>query len=52
MLGSWWAYLPAAIALILFLIRTKLEDKTLIQELPGYSDYAEMVRYRLIPGIW
>ena len=33
-------------------IRTVLEDKTLLAELPGYKDYAEKVRFRLIPGVW
>jgi protein-S-isoprenylcysteine O-methyltransferase Ste14 len=34
------------------LIRTHLEDTTLQIELPGYSDYARQVRFRLLPGIW
>lgn len=50
--GSWWAFIPAILAIIAFVIRTALEDKTLQEELNGYSDYAEQVRYRLIPGIW
>ncbi|NLU41358.1 MAG: isoprenylcysteine carboxyl methyltransferase, partial [Firmicutes bacterium] len=29
-----------------------LEDRTLQAELPGYREYAERVRYRLIPWIW
>jgi protein-S-isoprenylcysteine O-methyltransferase Ste14 len=33
-------------------IRTALEDRTLFAELPGYREYAEQVRFRLIPGIW
>jgi len=24
----------------------------LLAELPGYRDYAERVRWRLLPGIW
>jgi len=38
--------------IVIFIIRTVLEDKTLIAELPGYAEYAQRVRYRLIPGIW
>ncbi len=29
-----------------------MEDLTLMQELPGYADYASRVRYRFIPGVW
>jgi len=50
--GSWWAFIPAILTIIAFVIRTALEDKTLQQELAGYSDYATQVRFRLIPGIW
>jgi protein-S-isoprenylcysteine O-methyltransferase Ste14 len=32
--------------------RTLLEDRFLRAELPGYPDYAERVRYRLLPGLW
>ena len=28
------------------------EDRFLRAELTGYADYAERVRYRLLPGIW
>jgi len=51
-LGSVWALIPAAVALIVTVIRTVLEDQTLQEELPGYRDYARRVRYRLIPGIY
>ncbi|NIP28416.1 MAG: isoprenylcysteine carboxyl methyltransferase, partial [Phycisphaerae bacterium] len=40
------------VALIITVIRTVLEDQTLQEELPGYRDYAQRVRYRLIPGIY
>ena len=49
-LGSVWTLIPAAVATIIAVIRTALEDKTLQEELPGYRDYAQRVRYRLIPG--
>lgn len=51
-LGSLWTLIPAAVALIITVIRTVLEDQTLQEELPGYRDYAQRVRYRLIPGIY
>jgi protein-S-isoprenylcysteine O-methyltransferase Ste14 len=51
-LSSMWTLIPAAVALIIAVIRTALEDRTLQEELPGYRDYAQRVRYRLIPGIY
>ena len=50
-LGSVWTLIPAAVASIITVIRTVLEDQTLQEELPGYRDYARRVRYRLFPGI-
>jgi len=52
LLGSWWAFIPAALSIVAFIIRTALEDRTLREELPGYADYATRVRYRLLPYIW
>ena len=51
-LSSMWTLIPAAVALIIAVIRTVLEDRTLQDELPGYRDYARRVSYRLIPGIY
>ncbi len=52
LLGSWWACLPALAAVALVVVRTALEDRTLRDELPGYSEYASRVRFRLIPTVW
>jgi len=51
-LGSFWALIPASGAAALLLVRTYLEDGTLKQELQGYLEYTEEVRYRLIPRVW
>ena len=51
-LDSVWTLVPAAVATIITVIRTVLEDQTLQEELPGYRDYARHVRYRLLPGIY
>ena len=51
-LGSVWTLIPAAVASIITVIRTVLEDQTLQDELPGYRGYARGVRYRLIPGVY
>lgn len=52
LLDSLLAFPPIILICIGIVIRTALEDKTLRAELPGYKDYAEKVRFRLIPGIW
>ena len=51
-LNSLWTLIPGVAALVISVIRTTLEDKTLHEELPGYPDYAKHVRYRLFPGIY
>lgn len=52
MLGSWWALIPGVICAVLMIVRTSLEDKTLLAELPGYKEYAQRTPYRLLPGVW
>ncbi|MBO0735638.1 MAG: isoprenylcysteine carboxylmethyltransferase family protein [Alphaproteobacteria bacterium] len=51
-LASWWALLPAVLAIALLVVRTGLEDGLLHAELSGYTDYARRTRYRLLPGLW
>ena len=51
-LGSLWALLPAGLASALLILRTQWEDQTLQAELPGYKEYTQRVRYKLIPGVW
>lgn len=51
-LGSYVAVLFAAIPLGLLMVRIGLEERFLQRELPGYTEYAARVRYRLVPGIW
>jgi protein-S-isoprenylcysteine O-methyltransferase Ste14 len=52
MLGSLWALIPGGLAVLLTIIRTAFEDKTLHDELSGYPEYAQQTRYRLLPGAW
>jgi protein-S-isoprenylcysteine O-methyltransferase Ste14 len=51
-LGSVWTFIPAGLIVLLTVVRTALEDRTLIEELDGYRGYAQRVRYRLLPGVW
>jgi protein-S-isoprenylcysteine O-methyltransferase Ste14 len=50
--GSAYGLIPVAVTVALLVLRTHLEDKTLRAELPGYADYAQRVRHRLLPGFW
>jgi protein-S-isoprenylcysteine O-methyltransferase Ste14 len=52
LLGSWWATLAGAVAAGLVILRTALEDALLRRELAGYHDYAQKVRWRLLPRVW
>jgi protein-S-isoprenylcysteine O-methyltransferase Ste14 len=52
MLGSWWAYIPVGMMIFLTILRTALEDQALIKELPGYAEYIQKTKFRLLPGIW
>ena len=52
LLGSPWALIPGLASGALYVARTYLEDKTLTKELPGYEEYTQRTRYRLLPGIW
>ena len=52
LLGSLWALVPAIAGGAMYIVRTHLEDRALLKELPGYEEYARQTRYRLLPGIW
>ena len=51
-LDSVWTLIPATVAVVIAVVRTALEDRTLQKELPGYRKYADRVRFRLIPGVY
>jgi len=52
MLGSWWGLAFVPVFFVMFAIRTRIEERTLVAGLSGYADYAARVRYRLVPGLW
>ncbi|MBT1511598.1 isoprenylcysteine carboxylmethyltransferase family protein [Bradyrhizobium sp. SRL28] len=52
LLGSWWGVAIAPVFAVLFAIRARIEERALVEGLPDYADYAERVRYRLVPGLW
>ena len=52
LLGSWLGLAVAPLIVLLFAVRAVMEERTLMAELPGYTDYATRVRYRLVPFVW
>lgn len=52
LLNSFWSTIPVVIFGVFFIIRTSMEDRFLQGNLAGYREYAQEVRYRLLPGIW
>lgn len=51
-LGSWWAVIPALSVIPLIVARIKDEEVALERDLPGYREYKQIVKYRLIPFVW
>ncbi|MBE7435468.1 MAG: isoprenylcysteine carboxylmethyltransferase family protein [Anaerolineales bacterium] len=51
-LGSWWAVIPALVIIPVIVFRILDEEKALENELAGYKEYKQKVRYRLIPFVW
>jgi len=51
-LGSWWALIPALFLGPVLAARIVNEESLLREALPGYAAYAEVTRFRLVPGIW
>jgi protein-S-isoprenylcysteine O-methyltransferase Ste14 len=51
-LGSWWGLLVLALMVPLLIWRLLDEERFLKRNLPGYAEYAQTVRYRLIPFAW
>ena len=51
-LGSYWGLLAFLVALPGLVWRLLDEEKFLAKNLPGYVEYKQRVRYRLIPLVW
>jgi protein-S-isoprenylcysteine O-methyltransferase Ste14 len=51
-LGSYWGLIPSALIIVGLVARLLDEEKFLLKNLPGYTDYCARVRSRLIPGIF
>ena len=51
-LGSYWGYLPLVAMTPFLLWRLLDEERILTRDLPGYADYRQRVRHRLVPMVW
>ncbi|MDB6141614.1 MAG: Membrane protein [Pseudomonas sp.] len=51
-LGSWWGVVPIAAMMPFLVWRLMDEERLLARDLPGYTDYQQRVRYRLVPLVW
>jgi protein-S-isoprenylcysteine O-methyltransferase Ste14 len=50
--GSLWSMIPICVLIVLLIIRTNLEDRTLKKELKGYLEYSDKTRFKIIPYFW
>ena len=51
-LGSWYALIVFAFYPAIIIVRLKDEEALLTRELPGYAEYCQKVKYRILPFIW
>ena len=51
-LGSWYALIVFAFYPAIIVVRLKDEEALLTRELPGYAEYRQRVKYRIIPFVW
>ena len=51
-LGSYWGLAFVVPGLLVLAWRLRDEEKLLQEELDGYREYTQQVRYRLVPGMW
>lgn len=51
-LGSFFGLIPMVFLPLLLIIRIRNEEKVLREGLPGYKEYMQKVRFRMIPHIW
>lgn len=51
-LGSYWGLAFLVPSLMALVVRTRDEEKLLTEELAGYREYVQRVRYRLVPRVW
>ena len=51
-LGSWWGVLTLVPMAVVLVLRLTDEEIFLARNLPGYTEYRQKVKYRLVPFAW
>ena len=51
-LGSWYALIVITFYPAIIIVRLKDEEELLTVELPGYAEYKQKVKYKMIPFVW
>ena len=51
-LSSWWGFLAFAPGVLALVWRILDEERLLKRDLPGYAEYTQRMRFRLIPGLF
>jgi protein-S-isoprenylcysteine O-methyltransferase Ste14 len=51
-LGSYWGLVPFVATLPFLIWRLFDEERLVCERLPGYIEYQQKVRHRLVPRIW
>ena len=51
-LGSWIAVVPILLIVPFIVRRILIEERMLATALPGYANYMQRVRSRIVPGVW
>ena len=51
-LGPAVGFIPVSVMIIVFIIRTYLEDSALLKGLTGYDDYSGKTKYKQVPFVW
>jgi protein-S-isoprenylcysteine O-methyltransferase Ste14 len=49
---SWWNCLLAGLVVLGYFLKSNVEDQFLKENLPGYGEYSQRVKQRIIPGVW
>jgi protein-S-isoprenylcysteine O-methyltransferase Ste14 len=51
-IGSLYSLIPCIVVILVIVIRTHFEDRTLKEELQGYLAYIKITKHKLLPGVW
>jgi protein-S-isoprenylcysteine O-methyltransferase Ste14 len=51
-LGSWWGLVMVIPMTVIIAWRARAEEQFLVENLSGYKEYCQKVRYRLVPLVW